>query len=76
MQRLFFQQWQDIAKTHPYIIEWFDDTTDKEVKKDIIENCFKKVGLGKGKLTLYLDNPYFKECQQRCVDTLEAYMEL
>ncbi len=69
----FFQQRQEIVKTHPHILEWFDGATTKEVKNEIIEKCFKK---DKGRWTLDLDKPYFKESKQRCVNIMEAYMEL
>jgi hypothetical protein len=73
VQLSFFQQKQEIVQTHPHILEWFDGTASKDTKKDIIENCFKKDG---GRWQLDLDKPYFKESKQRCVNIMEAYMEL
>ena len=58
----FFKAKADIAKTHAHIIDWFDDCTDKEVRNDIIKNCFRKEGqLWK----LDLDKPFFKESKIR-----------
>jgi len=44
------------------------------MKKEIIENCFKKEGPKLWKLDL--DKPFFKESKKRCVIIMEAYMEL
>ena len=72
-QSRFFQQRSEITETHPHIMEWFDATATKEVKKEIIENCFKKDGR---KWTLDLDKPFFKESKHRSGNIMEAYMEL
>ena len=69
-QSRFFQQRQEIVQTHPHIVEWFDGAGSKEMKKDIIEKCFKKDA---GRWKLDLDKPYFKESKQRCVNIMEAY---
>ena len=72
-KRVFFQQRQQIDQTHPHILEWFDGSTDRTLQSEIIEKCFKKDG---GRWKLDLDKPYFKESKQRCVNIMEAYMEL
>ena len=50
-------------------MEWLDGAGSKELKKDIIEKCFKKDA---GRWKLDLDKPYFKESKQRCVNIMEA----
>ena len=69
----FFKQKADIAQTHPHIMEWFEGAASKEAKNDIIKNCFKKDG---GLWKLDLDKPYFKESKIRCVNIMEAYVDL
>ena len=60
----------EIAKTHPHILEWFDKAS-KDMKAEIIEKCFKKIengsAGGKGEWVLDLEKPFFKESKQRCV---------
>jgi len=68
-----FKQKGEILETHPHIIDWFDGAANKEIKKDIIENCFKKEG---SHWKLDLDKPFFKESKTRSVNIMEASMEL
>ena len=72
-QQRFFKQRDEIIETHPHIMDWFDGAATKEVKKEIIENCFKKDGKF---WKLDLDKPFFKESKHRSVNIMEAYMEL
>ena len=40
----FFQNRDKIKESHPHITDLFDNETSREVKTEIIENCFKKDG--------------------------------
>jgi hypothetical protein len=71
----------EMKKSHPHIVEWFDAAS-KELKQEIIENCFKKSdcaserGGGKGTWVLDLEQPFFTETKQRCVSVCECVCAL
>lgn len=54
----------EMKETHPHIVEWFDTNHNREVKTEIIANCFKKAGKH---WHLDLDKPFFNESKKRCV---------
>ena len=58
----FFQNREKIKESHPHILDLFDSETSREVKTEIIDNCFKKEGR---QWKFDLDKPYFKESKQR-----------
>jgi len=59
----FFAQRDELRSSHPHIIEWFE-SANREVKSEIINNCFAKNG---GRWTFDLEKPCFKEAKVRCV---------
>ena len=69
----FFKQKGEIKESHPHIVDWFDNSTSRATKTDIIENCFKKNG---GTWKLDLEKPFFSEAKKRCVDSRGAYVSL
>ena len=69
----FFKQKSEIKDSHPHIVEWFDSSTSRATKTEIIENCFKKSG---GPWKLDLEKPFFEEAKKRCVDSRGAYVSL
>ena len=60
----FFDSKDDIKASHPHIVEWFDGCKSREIKSEIINNCFQKV---EGQWKLNPLGPFFKESKQRCV---------
>jgi hypothetical protein len=62
--RKFFSSRDDIKETHPHIIDWFDAAKTREIKTEIIHNCFQKMGTS---WKMNLKAPFFKESKQRCV---------
>ena len=60
----FFNSKDDIKASHPHIVEWFDGCKSREIKSEIINNCFQKV---EGQWKLNPLGPFFKESKQRCV---------
>jgi hypothetical protein len=75
LSRKFFQAKDDLKGSHPHIVEWFDSTKNREVKSEIINNCFQQ---SDGKWKLNPLGPFFKESKQRCVCeiTMGAYIAL
>ena len=69
----------EIKESHPHIVEWFDKAS-KDLKQEIIENCFKKsegsTQGGKGAWVLDLEQPFFTETKQRCVCVCECVCAL
>jgi hypothetical protein len=64
LRNKFFTNQQDIEDSHPHTVERFDSTDNREMKSEIIENCFKRDG---AKWRMDLDKKMFKECKKRCV---------
>ena len=64
VSKKFFGARDEIKDDHPHIIEWFDNAKTREIKTDIINNCFVKMG---GSWKLNPKAPFFKESKQRCV---------
>ena len=65
LRNKFFQAKSDIKETHPHIIDWFDNTPGREIKTEIIHNCFTRGANKTWKLEL--DKPFFRETKKRCV---------
>ena len=69
----FFKQKGEIKESHPHIVDWFDSSSSRGTKTEIIENCFKKNG---GTWKLDLEKPFFAEAKKKCVDSRGAYVSL
>ena len=68
MATKFFSAREEMLKTHPHIVDWFDTST-HQVKSEIIKkfimvfNAFTK---NQGRWQMDLEKPFFRESKARC----------
>ena len=62
MATKFFSAREEMLKTHPHIVDWFD-TSAHQVKSEIINNAFTK---NQGRWQMDLEKPFFRESKARC----------